>query len=154
MTAEQVDPQAAQVRDLLLTLVERIGALNEAQVCCHNISYPEYRVLTAVQSQEELTLGELAAYVGLSPSGLTRLLDRLSGKGYATRVADSGDARASRVRVTEQGARLLEVIGTESVTYMQRLLNEMPEPMRPLVASALQSLLQAEQRLAAQTPTA
>lgn len=148
--AEIERAQAVEVRDLLNTLVERIGALNEAQVCCHNISFSEYRALRAVYQQGAPSLGELASSLGLSPSGLTRLLDRLDQKGYARRVTSALDARAAEVCLTQQGEALLQRIDEESAGYMLQLLTAIPEPMRPVLVSALRTLEQAERSLATQ----
>lgn len=141
--------QAFEVRDLLNRLAERIGALNEAQVCCHNVSYSEYRALRAVQQQGAPALGELATSLSLSPSGLTRLLDRLDQKGYARRSPSLLDARAAEVHLTPHGEALLQRIDEETVAYVQQLLTEIPEPMRPVLVSALRTLEQAERQLAA-----
>ena len=54
-----------------------------------------------------LRMTDLAERVMLSPSGLTRLLDRLVARGLVQRQADPQDARAALATLTREGRELL-----------------------------------------------
>ena len=53
-------------------------------------------------------MSELAERVMLSPSGLTRLVDRLERTHLVERQTDPGDARGFRAVLTDLGARRLD----------------------------------------------
>jgi DNA-binding MarR family transcriptional regulator len=75
----------------------------------HNLPLAAYDVLLrlARAPNRALRMTALAERVMLSPSGLTRLVDRLVARGLVERKADTGDARATLACLTDAGARLL-----------------------------------------------
>ena len=56
---------------------------------------------------EELTMSALAAQLGVTSGGATRLVDRVAADGFVERRACSTDRRVSYVRLTEEGRRCL-----------------------------------------------
>src|SRR5215218_3233319 len=71
-----------------------------------------YDVLAALREAPEQNLRqvELAEQVLLSNSGLSRLVDRIEQKGLVSRTACPGDRRSFHVRLTDEGAELLELM--------------------------------------------
>lgn len=69
-----------------------------------------YDVLAALREAPEgrLRQVELAEQVLLSNSGLSRLLDRIEGKGLVSRSSCPGDRRSFHVLLTDEGRELLE----------------------------------------------
>jgi DNA-binding MarR family transcriptional regulator len=55
-----------------------------------------------------LGLSELASAVALSPSGLSKLLDRMDASGLIRRKPDPNDARAAIAAITPRGRTLVE----------------------------------------------
>ncbi|MHB8262999.1 MAG: MarR family winged helix-turn-helix transcriptional regulator [Acidimicrobiales bacterium] len=55
-----------------------------------------------------LRMHELAASVMLTPSGLTRLVDRMEADGIVTRESCPTDGRGSHVRITSKGISVLK----------------------------------------------
>jgi MarR family transcriptional regulator, 2-MHQ and catechol-resistance regulon repressor len=56
----------------------------------------------------ELRMSDLAAQVALSPSGLTRAVDRLEGAGLVCRASCPSDRRGAYAVITDQGRDVLE----------------------------------------------
>lgn len=65
-----------------------------------------------------LRLSDLAEQTGMSPSGLTRALDRLEEAGYAERVACPSDRRGAFATITPAG---LDVLGPAVHAHLQHL---------------------------------
>jgi len=81
----------------------------------HRLSLSEYDVLVQVSlaAGSALRMSDLAHAVMLSPSGLTRLVDRLERSGLLTRRRAGDDARATLASITEAGLeRLAEATPT------------------------------------------
>jgi DNA-binding MarR family transcriptional regulator len=57
----------------------------------------------------ELRMSDLAAQVALSPSGLTRAVDRLERAGLVRRASCPSDRRGAYAVITDQGREVLEV---------------------------------------------
>jgi DNA-binding MarR family transcriptional regulator len=67
---------------------------------------------------------DLAAALHLSPSGLTRRLDRLARHGYIDRVASVDDRRVMLAVLTDRGfAKLLEAYPTHLASVRRRVFD-------------------------------
>jgi DNA-binding MarR family transcriptional regulator len=75
----------------------------------HGLSLTDYDVLLRLARAPDggLRMTELADRVLMSPSGLTRMVDRLVDEGLVRRDRFEGDARVMLARLTEQGRRAL-----------------------------------------------
>lgn len=77
-------------------------------------SMREYDVLyTLSKCGSPQRLRDLSAHVLLSQPALSRLVDRLVERGLVTRCADSSDARAVSLGLTDEGRALQRRIGAE-----------------------------------------
>ncbi|HEY3024314.1 MAG TPA: MarR family transcriptional regulator [Actinomycetota bacterium] len=77
----------------------------------HGITFGEYDVLLRLARVPgaALRMTDLADRVMLSPSGVTRLVDRLMVRGFVRREADQEDARATLATLTDEGKRRVRV---------------------------------------------
>ena len=75
----------------------------------HGLSLADYDVLLRLARAPDrvLRMTELAERVMLSPSGLTRAVDRLVDEGLVRRDRFEGDGRVMLARLTEKGRRAL-----------------------------------------------
>ena len=75
----------------------------------HGLSMLAYDVLLrlARSPDRRLRMTELAERVMMSPSGLTRMVDRLVGEGLVQRERIEGDARVMLARLTDRGRQVL-----------------------------------------------
>jgi DNA-binding MarR family transcriptional regulator len=75
----------------------------------HGLSLAEYDVLVRLARAPDLALNmtELAKRVMMSPSGLTRVVDRLVRAGLVSRERIGVDARVTLARLTEEGRALV-----------------------------------------------
>ncbi len=112
----RVDPEQMAVWRTLLrahsTLVRRLEA---DLLDNHNLPLAWYDVLARLveAGDRRLRMSELADRVMLSPSGLTRLIDRLEANGLVSREHAEGDGRGLYAVLTDAGfQRLREASGT------------------------------------------
>lgn len=95
----------------LLTLYSRIMRdLDRDLLAFHGISVREFDVLIILFNAPDrcLRMTELAQRVMLSPSGLTRLVERLERAHLIERRNDPADARSFRAVLTEWGLQRLD----------------------------------------------
>ncbi len=103
-------------------LVRQLDVDLEAE---HRLSVTGFEVLWRVATAEggRLRMAQLAELVLLSPSGLSRLVDRLCADRLMERVACPGDGRAINATITEAGReRLAEARGTLFDAIRKRFL--------------------------------
>jgi DNA-binding MarR family transcriptional regulator len=75
----------------------------------HGLTMARYDVLAHLDmAGGRLGLGDLAEAIALSPSGLSKLVDRMVASGLIRRHADPADARATFAVITPRGRRLVE----------------------------------------------
>lgn len=70
------------------------------------LTYPQYIVLMALWEREEVNVGDLADRLGLPPSGVTPVLDRLEAAGLVLRRRGTEDRRLVVVALTDEGRAL------------------------------------------------
>ena len=88
-----------------------VRQLDADLIAAHGMSVSAFEVLTRLAATElgRLRMTELAELVLLSPSGLSRLVDRLEADKMIERVACETDGRAVNATITDLGrARLAE----------------------------------------------
>ena len=88
-----------------------VKQLDAELVVAHGISISAFEVLWRLAATENgrLRMTDLAELVLLSPSGLSRLVDRLESEGMIERIACPTDGRAINATITDAGrARLAQ----------------------------------------------
>jgi DNA-binding MarR family transcriptional regulator len=107
----------------------------------HGLSLSEYDVLLRLARAPErsLRMTELAQRVMFSPSGLTRVVDRLAGEGLVARRRDSTDARVVFAELTGPGReRLRRAAQTHLRGIREHFTGRLSGAQLRNVASALQ----------------
>lgn len=94
----------------------------DARLQNHGVSLNEFMILhhLANAQDEKLRRTDVAEKVGLTASGITRMLSPLEKLGYVKREANSRDARVSYVKLANAGKKIyLEAIATAEATTGQ-----------------------------------
>ena len=109
--AERLTPrELAAWRGMLATHSRMVAALDEDLEREHGLPLGSYEVLLhlAEAPDRSLRMGALADGLLLSRSGLTRLVDRLAGRGLVERHSCPDDRRGTFARLTPSGLELFE----------------------------------------------
>ena len=105
----------------------------------HGLSLSDYDVLLRLARAPEgkLHMTELARRIMFSPSGLTRVVDRLVRDGLVERLRDTADARVVFARLTEKGRdRLRKAAQTHVRGIRQHFTGRLsPRQMRNVAAA-------------------
>ena len=106
---------AAVTRELSAELVER-----------HGLSLAEYEVLLLLSHAENRRMRrvDLAARVRLSPSGVTRMLDRLERADLVEKASCDADGRVTYAVLTDAGAAKHEKCSRDHLAAAERVLGE------------------------------
>jgi DNA-binding MarR family transcriptional regulator len=94
----------------LLSALTRASAVVSRRFSSHGLSFTDFMILQALDSAPEQKLRriDLADELGLTASGITRLLLPLEKLGIVKRVTDDADARARFATLTKAGKNMLE----------------------------------------------
>ena len=96
--------------------------LNSALVAAHGLTMSDYSCLLLLSraGEEGMRRIDLANALQLSPSGITRLLDRLEAQGYVGKGACKEDARVSYAILTGDGLAKIRDAWPEHVEAVER----------------------------------
>lgn len=120
------------------------GKLEEELEREHGMSFPYYEVLLylAQAPERRLRMSELARSVLLSPSGLTRLVDRLERDGMVERVPCESDGRSMYAVLTSAGhERFRQAARTHLRGIREHFLSRLDDGQRDLLRCSLERLV-------------
>ncbi|QNG37213.1 MarR family transcriptional regulator [Geodermatophilaceae bacterium NBWT11] len=142
-TGSPVDPgrlpraAAGRVEYVAQRLARALTRSTDAIAARHGVSVPEYRVLLLLSDQVPRSNAELARLSFVSAQATHLVLADLVARGLAERGAHPENRRIRLVRLTDQGAAVLEACLADVVAVEDRLHAGMPQPERDLLLSAL-----------------
>jgi DNA-binding MarR family transcriptional regulator len=118
------DAEFAAWRGMLRVHSTIFGELDRRLMAEHGIGIDVYRVLITLVTAPDSTLpiGALGERRNLSPSGISRSIDRLAAAGLVERVANPADARSLLVALTDDGLAKLRAAQTTHHATVRELL--------------------------------
>jgi DNA-binding MarR family transcriptional regulator len=156
-------PSVTSRDDLIDASLVRFGRLSQAMLMARaahsppwndlNVTLPQLRVLGLLLSHERGMSGrQLAAQLGVGPSAVPPLVDRLVEHGYVRREEDRLDRRITRLLLTEDGMALLQRMTAGRREQMADLLRHLDPDELAVVDQAFELLWLAVERSRAATP--
>lgn len=125
--------------DLIIELKARCRFEEEIGEEC-DLAPREVSCLSALAPGEELSAGELARRMGLSPSRASRLITSLRSKGTVRETFDQHDRRAVSLSLTPAGERLVKKIELKKGECERRLLAAFDREQLRTVRTGLSTL--------------
>jgi len=135
--------QEAQLVFSMINLHSKLHRNLGGCLSAHGLGVSEYLVLNQLHNAPNQTLRriDLAERVGLTASGVTRLLNPMEKVGLVEKAASTRDARVSLVALSSAGKRTLEEAGVAVNHAAQSLLRpldgERKKSLRDLVHTLL-----------------
>lgn len=83
----------------------------------HGVTLPMYRVLATLAQHDDQRLGDLAALAAMEVSTLSRLIGAMQARRLVSRRRSGKDARAVRIRITDQGRTLAQKLIAAATHY-------------------------------------
>lgn len=114
--------QPADLATVSLGLVRALAALAEASIeqTAPGLTLQQFRALTILHEEGPQNASTLAAALGIAPSTLTRLGNRLVRDGLVDRVVDPTDRRAVLVSTTRTGDRTADRVKAWRLAELER----------------------------------
>lgn len=127
----------------LMQLQSRIQRRLGSTLSAHGISVTEFMVLRQLSLAPGRTMRrvDLAENVGLSASGVTRLLNPMEKIGLVQKEENARDARVSLVALSEAGQRTLDDASTTFQWFAASVLAPLDAEQKAGLAACLKELL-------------
>lgn len=107
------------------------------------VTLQQYRILVLIVTRGPMRAGDLAVELGLLPSGVTRIVDRLVRDGFVAKRAGSQDGREVVVTAEAPATALVEQVLTARQREFRAVLRRMTPEERTAVRAAAVALTRA-----------
>lgn len=118
-------------------------ALRSVDVLQGAVSLPQLRVLAVLADLGQARSARVAAALGLEPSTITRLVDRLVDAGHVTRTMDPSNRSAVILELTASGHRLVADVAAWRQAELRRILLRLEPDDRATLTATVRRLVQA-----------
>jgi len=134
-------PEIQRWWDELERLGRVLGRVGPDEVCCDGLTQRQTSILRTLVQQEGARLSDLAQASGISPSAMTRIIEKLEKQGLVQRVRGAQqDGRAAMVRITPSGRKLRARLDRLMEERSQAIMAAVPAAQRAQVLDALRVL--------------
>ena len=123
----------------LSTLQSKMTKRIDGQLSIHGISYTEFTVMYQLNLVPNKTMRRisLAESIGLSASGVTRLLAPMEKINLVEKESNKRDARVSLVKLTDSGQKLLQ----DTLISFEQVSDNLTKPLDTKQVNQLYKLL-------------
>jgi DNA-binding MarR family transcriptional regulator len=127
--------------DELERLARILGQVGPDEVCCDGLTQRQCAILRTLVAQEGARISDLAASSGITPSAMTRVLEKLETRGMVERVRGTHeDGRAAAVRITAEGRSTRKQLDELMRVRTRRIMETIPDHLRSRVLESLEIL--------------
>jgi len=127
--------------DELERLARILGRVGPDEVCCEGLSQRQCAILRTLVAQEGARISDLAQSSGITPSAMTRVLEKLESRGLVERVRGAqDDGRAAMVRITAAGRRTRKQLDALMRERTSNIVESIPPKQRRQILDALHTL--------------
>lgn len=124
--------------DELERLSRILGQVGPDEVCCDGLSQRQCAILRTLVAREGARISDLAASSGITPSAMTRVLEKLEARKLVERVRGShDDGRAASVRITAAGRRTRQQLDELMRQRTAQIIESIPKQKRAQILESL-----------------
>jgi DNA-binding MarR family transcriptional regulator len=122
-----------------LDRAERVlGRIGPDDICCEGLTPRQASILRILTSREGARLSDLAAAAEITPSAMTRILEKLERRELVQRVrGGQKDGRAAMVEITAEGRRVRGRIDEMVCDRSKAIMTAIPAEKRSEVLAAI-----------------
>ncbi len=124
--------------DILERLARTLGDVGPDEICCAGLTPRQTTILRRLVASEGARLSDLAELSGITPSAMTRVIEKLEKHSLVERVRGAQeDGRAAMVRITPKGRQLRASLDKLMIDRAMAILSAVPQKERVNVLHAL-----------------
>jgi DNA-binding MarR family transcriptional regulator len=130
--------QWSQELERLSRLLGRVGP---DEVCCEGLTTRQCGILRTLAAGEGERICDLATSASISPSAMTRVLEKLEAKQLVKRLRGAArDGRAASVAITQHGRHVRAKIDQLMLERTRTILSVFPSGLQPQLLAAIRLL--------------
>ena len=132
--------QAATLRELLRTLIRKLGVLERSEAGCCDMTLSQCNALIEVGRAGVLSVNQLADRLNLDKSTASRVSDKLVLDGQLLRQEDTNDRRYVVLKLTERGNQTYTNLENRMTAYFEEVMASVDPAERAAMLRGLQTL--------------
>ena len=140
MATIDLDGTTRDFTQALNELIRVIQFRDRDRACCYDLSVTQCHALKGIAEGGGATVNELAAYLYLDKSTVSRVVDGLVAKGAVEKRRDPDDRRVVRLVATDEGRRIYARIEVDLMEQYGELLEEFDPAFRSAVVKLVRRL--------------
>jgi DNA-binding MarR family transcriptional regulator len=133
--------QEIETVELIMNITRMFGKRFGAMASAAGLSMTEALALWKIQSAGGCKANRIASHLGLPPSTLTGMLDRLEAGGWITREADPEDRRALLMRATPKLKEFMKSARRSLTRSLAPTFASLPPDLMPRLSEDLRLVL-------------
>jgi DNA-binding MarR family transcriptional regulator len=122
-----------------------VSATFEKSLQSREISITEWVALRQLYDHEDISSGDLALLLGMTPGAVSKVLDKVEAKGLVARTICSADKRSQKLTLTLAGKHVLPQLAKLADENDSQYFGCLSEQERALLMKLLQKLAQTYQ---------
>jgi DNA-binding MarR family transcriptional regulator len=139
--AAELEPPRERAVYLLRQVVGRFDPIRLLEAWVElGLTMSQLRVLFILRTEDGVSAGALAERLRVTPSTLTRIVDRLVGQGLVRRETDHGDRRLVRHYLSDTGAKTVDEMERRGRARMNEIMDRLSAPQLERLVLALDDL--------------
>ncbi|MFE2163164.1 MarR family winged helix-turn-helix transcriptional regulator [Streptomyces lydicus] len=107
------------------------------------ITLPQFRLLVVLSVHGAANLSTVAELLGVNPSTAMRMIDRLTGVGFAGRQASPDNRRETLIQLTDAGRRVVDEVTARRRAEIAAVVSRMDPAHRAALIEALTAFTEA-----------
>ena len=135
--------QAAALRELLRTLIRKLGVLERSEAGCCDMTLSQCNALVEVGRAGVLSVNQLADRLNLDKSTASRVSDKLVLDGQLLRQEDPNDRRYVVLKLTGHGSQTYANLENRMTAYFEEIMADVDPSERAAMLRGLQTLASA-----------
>ena len=132
--------QAATLRELLRTLIRKLGILERSEALCCDMTLSQCTAMIEIGRAGFLSVNQLAERLDLDKSTVSRSSDRLVVEGLLLREEDPADRRYVVLKLSDKGKQSYSNLEQRMASYFENVIAEIDPHEREQVLKSLQLL--------------
>jgi DNA-binding MarR family transcriptional regulator len=133
----------SEVAEALLVASRVLVGVAARSLAAVDVTLPQYRALVVVSSRPGTSMSDLAEALDVHSTTATRLCDRLADKDLIHRAQRVDDRRATEVRLTPAGRRLVNQVTSRRRRDLTTIASRMPADAATAAVEALMAFADA-----------
>ena len=125
-------------------LARVLNQVGPDEVCCEGLTPRQCGILRTLVDKQGARISDLATDAGLSPSAMTRVLEKLEAQNLVQRVRGADDdGRAAKVAISPRGREVRNRIDELMRERTRKIVSAIPAGFRPQLLAGIRMLNQA-----------